>query len=384
MVSAILAGLLVLMMLWNWALRRSVKRRTQTLLEHQEKLRALFDASPDAMWVKDHNGIYRDCNEGILRLLGKTREEVIGKRHAELFPGARVDRIEASDRRVLEDGERDTYVLTMPQEDGTPHHYEIIKVPLRAPDGSIQGLLGVARDITDRLNQEAQLRLWALAFQHAEFGVAILDARTCSLLMVNPTFARQRGYRPEDMTGLPLQALHPSAAGEETQRVQTLMLQSPHSVIETEHVTRDGRQFPVLLDCSVSHDGAGSPLHVVMYAQDISQRRQTDIELRLAAVAFETLEPMMVLDANGLIQRVNTAFTRLTGFSISEVAGHSPAMLFAPRPDGSDFRQLWPMIRHESFWQGEQWITARHGPVRIVRLEISAVPDEHGVFGHYV
>ncbi|SHE69316.1 PAS domain S-box-containing protein/diguanylate cyclase (GGDEF) domain-containing protein [Thermomonas hydrothermalis] len=373
-VAAAILGLLALMALWIWSLRRSVRQRTRQLQERQSQLQAVFDASPDAMWIRDRDGHYRDCNARAQALLDQ--------RHTE--SGSQRVLAEVDDARVFERGEPSTTMVAIPDADGRIHHHEIIKVPLRDAAGQVHGLLGVARDISERLQQETQLKLWAQAFERAAFSMAILDAKTLAVQMVNPAFARERGYRPDDMIGLPLEALHPLQPAHEAARIRAALAQGTHTLLETEHVTREGRRFPVQLDCSVLYDDTGQPHYVVMYVQDISQRKQADAELRLAAVAFETLEPMMVLDDAGRIQRVNTAFTLLTGFEIGDVVGTSPQTLFQPRQDDEAFERLWPRIQREAFWQGEQWIAVKRGSPRIVRLEITAVPDEHGATSHYL
>ena len=381
---AVALAVVALLALWIWALGRSVRHRTRELVAGQAKLRAIFNASPDAVWMKDRDGLYRDCNERTLQLLGKPRGEVVGKRHADLYPGADLALVEDTDAQVLRDDQRVTYTLSVPEAAGGQRHFEIIKVPLHDADGGVEGLLGVARDISDRVEGEARLRLWAQAFERAAFGVAVFDARNATILMANPTFARERGYSAEEMAGMPLDALYPPELVEERRKAREAINRAPHSLTETEHVTRDGRRFPVLLDCSVTHDANGQAQHVVVYAQDISQRKQADSELRLAAVAFETLEAMVVLDAEGVIQRVNAAFTILTGFEVADVVGRSPAMLLNHRPGADDFERLWPQIQRESFWLGEQWVAVKQGQPRIVRLEVSAVPDEAGQVAHYV
>lgn len=377
-------GALALMALWIWALGRSVQRRTRDIIAGENKLRAIFDASPDAMWMKDSNGIYRDCNERTLKLLQKSRQELLGKRDIELFDQRDLQQFSTSDHEVLHEHKSTSHITEIQVDDGSKRQFEIIKVPLHDDSAGVQGILGLARDITERLKNEAQLRLWAQAFQHAAFGVAVFDANTRTILMANPTFARERGYSADEMSGMSVDALYPADIVDERRQARELIGDRPHTMIETEHAARDGRRFPVLLDCSISQGADGKAQYVVVYAQDISARKQADTELRLAAVAFETLEAMMVLDTNGIIQRTNAAFTILTGFEADEVMGQTPSLLLDQRQDASDFQRIWSQIQREAFWLGEQWVAVKKGQPRIVRLEISPVQDDHGNALHYV
>lgn len=56
-----------------------------------------------------------------------------------------------------------------------------------------------------------------------------------------------------------------------------------------------------------------------------AERERTEVDLRIAAIAFEAQEGMVVTDANSTILRVNRAFTRITGYAADEVIGKTPS-----------------------------------------------------------
>lgn len=372
-----------LLALWIWTLGRTVRRRTHEIQEQQDKLRALFDASPDAMWVKDRGGVYRECNERVFDILQLPGRELIGHTDPELFGPEQVALVQRMDAQAMQRCEQQTYLLPIAVGGGT-RQLEVINVPLRHPDGEVYGLLGTARDITERLRADAQLRLWAHAFQHAAFGVAVFDVPTQTIVMVNPTFARERGYTPEELAGQPANILYPPDLADARTRSRHDTSHLAHYLIETEQVTRDGHRFPVLLDCSGTHDAEGNPQYVIVYAQDISKRKQSERELRLAAAAFQTQDALVVLDSEGVIQRVNAAFTTLTGYEPAEVIGQRPSLLESQRHERAFYQRMWRQIRDEGLWLGEQWITTRQNQLRVVRLEVSAVVDDNGSVLHYV
>jgi len=376
--------LVALMALWVWSLRRRVAVRTRELRSEKGNLRALFDASPDAMWVSDGKGVLQDCNNRMSELFRRRPEELIGRTVFEAFdpvntPFAAASRAMSDD--VLQHGQHRTATLPFEEGDGAIRQLEIIKVPLYSPAGVVNRVLSVARDITARLQTEAQLRLWAHAFQNAAFGVEICDSRTRRIIAVNPVFARERGYTPEEMAGMHVDALYAPDVVARQQTLRRAAERQEHSVWETEQVTRDGRRFPVLLDCSVIHDADGEAQYAIIYAQDITERKRAESELRLAAVAFQTQEALMVTDATGAIQRVNQAFTRLTGHALEDVLGQPSSMLYVRRDDQA-FQQ--DQIRRDGFWQDEQWILVKQGQPRVVRTATSAVTDAQGQVSHYV
>jgi diguanylate cyclase (GGDEF)-like protein/PAS domain S-box-containing protein len=118
--------------------------------------------------------------------------------------------------------------------------------------------------------------------------------------------------------------------------------------------------------------------------RDITERKQVEAELRIAAVAFDSLQGMMVTDADSTILRVNSAFTECTGYAAEEVVGKTPRMLQSGRHDAAFFREMWDTIHRKGGWQGEIWDRRKNGEVYPKWLTISAVTGENGVVSHYV
>ncbi len=118
--------------------------------------------------------------------------------------------------------------------------------------------------------------------------------------------------------------------------------------------------------------------------RDITERKQAESELRIAAVAFDSLEGMMVTDANTRILRVNSAFIECTGYSAEELVGKTPRMLQSGRHDAAFFREMWESINRVGGWQGEIWDRRKNGEVYPKWLSISAVTGADGVVSHYV
>ena len=94
---------------------------------------------------------------------------------------------------------------------------------------------------------------------------------------------------------------------------------------------KDGSEFPVEIGLNPLETDEG-PL-VLAAIVDITERKQAEEELRIAAITFQTQEGIMITDRGAKIERVNRAFTKLTGYSAEEVIGRTPALLKSGRHD---------------------------------------------------
>lgn len=145
----------------------------------------------------------------------------------------------------------------------------------------------------------------------------------------------------------------------------------------------DGSIVHVRLDCRRAF--AEMTSWVVRAAlTDISERKQAERQLRVAAAAFEAQEGMMVTDAHTVILRVNTAFTEITGYSSAEAVGQTPRLLRSDRHDTAFFDAMWDEIRRHGSWRGEIWNRCRSGEVHPEWMTITAVPGDDGEISHYV
>jgi len=123
---------------------------------------------------------------------------------------------------------------------------------------------------------------------------------------------------------------------------------------------------------------------LVVIGRDITEQRQREQELRIAAITFESQEGMLIADPAGTILRVNAAFGEQTGYAAAEVVGQKVGVLKSGRHDKTFYRAMWGSLNNEGYWQGEIWNRRKSGDVYPVWLTITAVIDHHGQLTHYV
>jgi PAS domain S-box-containing protein len=133
------------------------RRAQQELLDSHSLLHAVVEGTSDAIFVKDLAGRYLMMNSAGARLLGKTIDEVIGQYDRELFTQDTTGAILENDRQVLAEGRSSTREETITAA-GVTRTYLTTKAPLRDANGSVIGLIGVSRDISEFKRLEEQLR----------------------------------------------------------------------------------------------------------------------------------------------------------------------------------------------------------------------------------
>jgi diguanylate cyclase (GGDEF)-like protein/PAS domain S-box-containing protein len=113
---------------------------------------------------------------------------------------------------------------------------------------------------------------------------------------------------------------------------------------------------------------------------DLSNRH-----LRLAEKVFETtFEGIMVTDAHLVIESINPAFTKITGYEAYEVLGKTPGILSSGRHDSDYYRKMRLELAENGCWQGEIWNRRKNGEIYPEWLSISTVKNEEGQITNYV
>ncbi len=397
---SLLLGYLVTLL---FDLRRHKKRlelrvadRTADILMTQRKLRATLDAIPDLVWMKDANGVYLSCNPMFERFFGAREGDIVGKTDYDFVDREQADFFCEHDRKAMLAGKPSVNeeCLTF-ADDGSKRWVETVKTPIFDEQGQAVGVLGIARDITERQQAERslyasrqRLRLLLDSMAEGAYGVDI-DGR-CTF--VNQTFLDMLGYEDvsEVLGRVSHELIHHSHADgrpypkSECRMYRAMQAGQPISVSDEVFWRKDGtplpveyRARPIVVD--------GKVVGGISTFVDISERLRAETQLGLAAQVFEhSSEGILITDARLNIVMVNQAFTAISGYSEAETLGQTPSMLASGRHDKAFYDEIWRCLASEGRWQGEIWNRRKDGTVYPETLSIIRVLDGRGEVTHYI
>ncbi|GAC1522145.1 MAG: hypothetical protein NVS3B11_22160 [Collimonas sp.] len=204
---------------------------------------------------------------------------------------------------------------------------------------------------------------------------------------INPSVKEYTGYTVEECMAMPDLAaalIHPDDMPRVGPEFQKALQGLRGDDLEFRSVRKDGSVFWLSISWAPICDAKGAFTGFRTSGRDITERKQAEAELRIAAVAFDSREGMMVTDAECRILRINGAFTDSTGYTAAEVVGQTPRMLQSGRHDPAFYREMWNAIHNSGGWQGEIWDRRKNGEVYPKWLTISAVTGDDGVVTHYI
>lgn len=146
----------------------------------------------------------------------------------------------------------------------------------------------------------------------------------------------------------------------------------------------NGRERVIHAEAEVVEE-KGQPAKIICIAQDVTERRFADRQLLLSASVFEnSIEGIIITDAEGNIQNVNRAFSEITGFSEADAVGRNPRILKSDQHDREFFSGMWESLLSVGLWQGEIWNRRKDGEVYPQWLIITAIKDNQQKTTNYV
>ncbi|MCX7277809.1 MAG: EAL domain-containing protein [Burkholderiales bacterium] len=129
--------------------------------------------------------------------------------------------------------------------------------------------------------------------------------------------------------------------------------------------------------------GHAEPRFIVL-ARNITLRMQAELDLRIAATAFNAQDGLAITDAQRQILRCNPAFTHITGYTEHEAIGKSLHILNSGRHDRAFYQNMWDTVETQGSWRGDVWNKRKNGDIYPDSRTVTAVHDKNGKITHFV
>ena len=355
------------------------RKASEALRESEERFSRLSDAAFEGIVISE-NGRVVDLNEQLAAMLGYARTEMIG---FEITKFVAPESLELVQAHVTSGGE-DAYEHLALRKDG-----RTLPVETRAkylPYNGHKVRVTAIRDITERKRTEGFLRSseqkYRTLFESANDAMFIFDPVSEIILEANSKACETYGYTREAFVGLSLKSISRDTARGEAE-IRRILERGSMKDYETVHYRKGGVAAHFLVNASVI-DYKGSKA-ILSISRDITERRHADQVLRLQSAALHSAANAIVItDRNGHITFVNSAFTRITGYSPEEALGNNPKILKSGEQTSEFYQNLWETINAGNVWQGEIINKRKDGSLYPEDMTITPVQNDQKEITHFI
>jgi diguanylate cyclase (GGDEF)-like protein/PAS domain S-box-containing protein len=332
------------------------------------------------LFALDRDGVFTLSEGRGLAALGLKPGEVVGRALFEVYRDT--PEIVRDARRALGGEEFVARTTT------AGRVYEVQYTPVAGEGGAVEGVMGLAVDITEHTRAEDALRQsehrLREVYQASPASISITRESDMTYLDVNAAFERITGWsraeavgRTDVELGLWIDPMDRAAL------LQILSTQEAVRDLQWEVRTRSGGRRHLL--GSIERVRLGDETCLLMVGQDITERVRTETEMsKLSRALEQTADAIMITDAHGRIEYVNPAFERTTGFERREAIGNTPAVLKSGKHGAEFYSELWrTILRGDVF--SEVFVNRRKdGSLFYEEKTITPLTDELGRITHFI
>ena len=310
------------------------------------------------------------------RIFGRPTIPPFAEQNGEMFPEQSWLKLQKARQEAIHSGAG--YDLEIPalRADGSHFWVTSRSEVVRDADAKLIGLRGMVQDITERKQSEsiAKSERFIRTITDAMPGLVAYFDRELRCRFANKSYLAWYSKSSEDMMGTPLVELLGASLFAINEPYIRGALAGEEQHFERYLTRRDGSVGHVLANYIPDADEHGGIAGFILLVTDIKALRLAEAEVQLAANVVEnTVEGIMVTDADGTILSVNPAFSVITGYPAQEAVGQTPRLLRSNHHDPEFHAAVWRQITELGQWKGEIWNRRKCGEVFIVWQTITRI-----------
>ncbi|MBU0473538.1 MAG: PAS domain S-box protein [Bacteroidetes bacterium] len=373
-----------------------IKEANKTIQISEAHLRTLFQTIPDLVWLKNLEGVYLKCNPKFEKFFGAKENDIVGKTDYDFVNKKISNSFRAHDKAaIIANKTTITEEEIKFADDGHTEIIETSKTPMYNNEGELIGVLGVARNITERKKMEdviknSELRLRILinstpdiiCFKDAKGRWLIANEADLELFSLNGVdYLGKTDAELAQFTDPIYKNAFLSCMVSDEEAWAKKKLSQGEEVIPT----IDGSERVYDIIKVPVFDDSGKRQGLVVIGHDITERKKTEKELQKRSQAIEQSPVSIVItDIKGNIEYVNPKFIETTGYTFKETINQNPKILKSGEQSHEFYKNLWNTISSGKNWNGEFHNKKKNGELFWESAIISPIKDNNGKITHFV
>ncbi|RFZ95693.1 PAS domain S-box protein [Mucilaginibacter conchicola] len=360
----------------------------QKLIEDTRQLSLVASKIKNGVVISNANDEVVWTNEAFENITGYCLKDVEGKFLGQVIQGKPVD---AETERQLTEARRKSQPyeveLSMTSKYGMPLWILVNNSPVYGEDGSIEKYIRIVIDITKRKQAEQNVEILSFAARKSPSGIFIRDAAG-RIMWVNEALENIIGY---SLTELKDQTVGTLLIGEETnlevfQSAVEAVKANRSYEIEIKIYRKDGSPAWVYISNSPLFNEDGNVERQIGVMVDITERKKIDEQLKtLSMVASKTDSGVIINNADGHVEWVNSAFEKITGYTLADVQGkHVGDSLKGELTDIAIIEKARELSAQRQSFEVDLLIYRKDGEQLWISVINSVVMDDEGKVERYI
>ncbi|MFY0591916.1 PAS domain S-box protein [Roseivirga sp.] len=352
---------------------------TNALMLEKQKLKSIINTIPDLIWIKDTSGKYITCNKAFEKLYDLSEDEIIGKKDDDFVTKDEAESYLKYDLMVM----NKTQIIKNEQvlyhkDDNQRIEVETTKTPFYDSGKKLLGVLGIARDITERKRSQKEVELsnkkYEMLVSTTSDAIYILN-KDLIIMSANHAASAMTGYSSAELRGMFIGDLDKEIGDAQSDSYfDESVEQGGAYLFERIYTTKDGRKVPVEINANVANKASEDQYFCIV--RDISIRKTK--ENRFHEIIEQAPYGIALVADNGTPYMVNDSLSDMLGYTANELSEMSFVEFTHPEDREQDLNLYKKLVNREidSYKINKRYIT-KTGKIKNCRLVVCLIDDPY-------
>ncbi|TWR30506.1 PAS domain S-box protein [Mucilaginibacter pallidiroseus] len=370
-----------------YASGRDITFQKQLVLQ-TEQLSLVASKIKNGVVISDAHDKVVWTNDAFEAITGYSQQDIEGQFLGDVLKG-KTENIQTESKLLDARDKNQSYEveLFMHTKSGQPIWISVTNSTIYGPGNTVEKCIRIIIDITARKIAEHDVEILSFAARKSPSGIMIRggDGR---IIWMNESLEKIIGYELAELKG---HTIGEKLIGPESDlsvynhAVQSVKENKPYEV-EIKIYRKDGSKTWVHVSNSPLFNDAGSVERQIGVMVDITERKETEEQLMtLSLVASSTTSGVVINNADGKVEWVNSAFEKITGYSLIEVSGkHLGDSLKGELTDASIIQKARELSQLKQSFEVDLLIYRKDGQPLWITVINSVITDDDGKVEKYI
>ncbi len=355
------------------------------LQSYRSRNQAMLTALPDSVVLISADGVFLEHHMAEGHHFAAESAEVLGKTIEDVLPTEAAKLLRDALAATMESGNLESFEYERPSSEGGVRRYEVRVT--QTGDGQF---LGIIRDITEQHRAQDALKAseanYRAIFDSVNDAIVLADTEDFSILEVNDKAYQLLDYQPQRQQTLIEMLGRKRTSPHTSDNILRLLVEAAAGrpqVFEWP-LRRDGEEIR-WAEFHVKRAEIGGQYRLLAVVKDITdhKRAAASMYMQISAVNAAS-DQIMITSASGIIEFVNPAFERCTGYRYAEVIGCDWHMLCTPDSNAALDRLTEESLSSGQSWCGELSSKRKDGSISVEDTTITPIRSEMGAIENYI
>src|SRR5882757_2189860 len=336
------------------------------------------------------DGKYTYVSAGSRQLTGYEPEELVGRSSLDFIHPEDVDDVRGAYAAMLKGNDRIDVRYRFRRKDDAYIQCETVARAIRDDAGEIVEMIVIGRDLGNEIAGDALRRMWEICCKRTSRGITVVDAKTGTIVSLNPALAEMHGGTVGDFVGKPLRVLFTREGAEGIPDVTETVDKNMFISYDSDHVRLDGTVFPVRAEAMAARDEKGAVQYRITWYDDLTERRETErrathLQRDFEAAFHAAPHGVAIVGVDGRFLHVNQKLAAIIGYSAEELNEMTFQQITHPDDLDADLAQVDELLSGElDTYEMEKRYFTKSGHLIWVLLAVAMVRENDGTPRHFI